>query len=224
MCDHKHLFLRAMQNFTPTIAPKEKLLPLANREQAPQPAPSKPHDEVSDRVRLAEEQLRALTEKRQMLERQKYELEQLGIQQRKFAEGKAEMVQLLKETIPALEKEAAEAQRCSEFLNQMQQVFGEHLKVLNTMDPDEWNEGDIREEVQRGLAALAEVQEELDNFDQRMSHFGHVGRSSLPGVRTRLPLDQTEFARWMRMGFAFALPLMIFVAITLLVTYLIVSV
>lgn len=211
-----------MQNFTPTIAPKEKLLPLEDREM-PRSAPPRPHDEVSDRVRLAEEQLRALTEKRQLLERQKYELEQLGVQQRRFTEGKAEMVQLLKETIPNLEKEAAEAQRCAEFLKQMQQVFAEHLKVLNTMNPDDWNEKDIREEVQRGLGALAEVQEELDAFDQRMNHFGQAARSGLSIGKARLPLDQTEFSRWMKMGFAFALPLMIFVAITLLVTYIIVS-
>ena len=95
--------------------PAERLLSF---DESPQPSSQSVsshlqahHLEVDDKVKNAEEQLRALQEKRERLEQEKLELEEMSARQRKFSEGKAEVMKVLTETIPSLEEEANSAER-----------------------------------------------------------------------------------------------------------------
>ena len=170
-------------------------------------------------MKRAEEQLAALQQKRELLEQQKQELQNLRARRHAFTEGKNDVVKILTEALPELREEADEAQRRSEFLRQMREVFGQHLEVLKTMNPDDWDEAETKVELDRGASALEEAKDEIDRFEERLGSF-----SESPASRPRKPrFDDMEFARWMKMGFAFALPIMIFAAITLVVTYLVIT-
>ncbi|MFT4637022.1 MAG: DNA repair ATPase RecN [Verrucomicrobiales bacterium] len=177
------------------------------------------HYEVEDKVKRAEEQLAALHQKRELLEHQKQELQNLSARRHAFNEGKNEVVKVLTEALPELREEAEEAQRRSEFLRQMREVFGQHLEVLKTMNPDDWDEVETKVELDRGATALEEAKIEIERFEERLGSFADPSSARPRKMRSK----DTEFARWMKMGFAFALPIMIFAAITLVVTYLVVT-
>ncbi len=178
------------------------------------------HYEVEDKVKRAEEQLIALQQKRERLEQQKLELEQLSAKQQKFTEGKAEVMKVLTGALPILENESSDALRRSEFLNHMNDVFSQHLTVLATLDADNWEEQHLKAELERGMAALNEAKGEIESFDQRMEGLGEE-QSPLTSYAKRSSPADSDFSRLMKMGFAFALPLMIFTALTLLVIYII---
>lgn len=177
------------------------------------------HREVEDKVKEAEKELEALQQRRERLERQRAELQQLSVRRHSFTQGKNQVVKILTEALPELREEAEEAQRRSEFLRQMREVFGQHLEVLKTVNPEEWDEDATKVELDRGEAVLAEARSEIERFEERVSHFG-AGTGSGSGIHRS---TEVEFARWMKMGFAFALPAMIFTAFTLVVTYLIIT-
>lgn len=179
------------------------------------------HDEVEDKVRRAEEQLAALQQKRELLEQQKEELEKLSARRQRFTEGKNDVVKLLTDALPELREEAEDAQRRSEFLRQMREVFGQHLEVLKTVKPDDWDEAELKIELDRGTKALDDAKAEIDRFEERLSHFSSA-KSAAPKKRV-VSTGNTEFTRCLKLGFAYALPLMIFTAITLVVTYLVVT-
>ncbi len=217
-----------IQNVAYPTNQEESLLPLeepsarATATRFEVPRHSQSQYEVEDKVKKAEEQLLALQQKRERLEQQKQELEELSARQQRFSDGKAEVMSLLTEALPTLESEAEEAQRRAEFLSQMGDVFSQHLEVLNTMNPDDWDEKHLKVEVERGLSALKEAKDEIERFDQRLQSMGAENR--LLGTSSPTTSDgDSEFSRWMKMGFAFALPIMIFTALTLLVTYIIVT-
>ena len=223
-----------MQNLT---YPSEKEETLLNFEESkdyknlePVPSPQAPevaghagqhHTEVEDKVRRAEEQLAALQQKRELLEQQKEELEKLSARRQRFTEGKDEVVKLLTDALPELRDEAEDAQRRSEFLRQMREVFGQHLEVLKTVTPEDWDEAELKVELDRGSKALDDAKAEIDRFEERLSNFSSA-QPAAPRKRAASATD-TEFVRCLKLGFAYALPLMIFTAITLIITYLVVT-
>ncbi len=179
------------------------------------------HDEVEDKVRRAEEQLAALQQKREELEKQKAELERISRERHRFAAEKDEVVKTLTAALPELRTEAEEAQRRSEFLRQMREVFGQHLEVLKTVTPDEWEDSEVEHELERGNTVLTEAQNEIERFEERLST---LGATKTVSNHARVSSSgEVEFTRWMKMGFAFALPIMLFTALTLVITYLVVT-
>ena len=190
-------------------------------ESKPAPEPGRSaahtHDEVEDKVKRAEEQLVALQQKRQALEQQKQELQKLSDRRRVFKEGRDKVVKILTNALPELREEAEDAQRQSEFLHQMRGIFNQHLDVLKTVKPDDWEETDIEEELDRGTAALDEAKAEIKRFEERLT--------DTPAAWPQPPqrLNGVEFARLMKMGFAFALPFMVFASLALVMTYLVVN-
>lgn len=178
------------------------------------------HDRVDDKVRKAEEQLKDLQARRELLEREKHELEILSARQRTFCEGKDDLIKRLGETIPTLESQASSASRRAEFLHQMREVFKQHLKVLNTLNADEWEERNLKKELERGLSHLQEAEDEFERFFERLDAFGDEEMSTPPAIKPTL-FKNNDFNHWMKMGFAFSLPLMVFTFVTLLIVYLI---
>ena len=222
-----------MQNLTYPSEKEETLLNFEdsrdykNLEPAPVPQNSESvgltshHTEVEDKVRRAEEQLAALQKKRQLLEQQKEELEKLSARRQRFSEGKDDVVKILTDALPELRDEAEDAQRRSEFLRQMREVFGQHLEVLKTVTPDDWDEAELKIELDRGNKALDDAKAEIDRFEKRLSNFSSA-QTAAPRKRATNTSD-SEFTHCLKLGFAYALPLMIFTAITLVVTYLVVT-
>ncbi len=220
----------ALLNFDETQGPMTSLDSHAGYASQPEliPSASRPsvsqHLEVEDKVKRAEEQLAELQARRQKLEQEKEELQILSSRRQSFTEGKAEVVQVLSEALPELRDEADEAQRRAEFLRQMREVFSQHLEVLKTVKPEDWDENEIKFELERSSSALDDAKSEIERFEERLGNFSGGAVTTSAGRRSgKMRPAEVEFARWMKMGFAFALPAMIFIAFTLVVTYLVVT-
>lgn len=207
-------FDEAQASAAPNPAPQPEFV------SAPRPSVAQ-HLEVEDKVKQAEEQLALLQERRKRLEQEKEELEKLNERREKFVTGKDEVVQMMTDALPELRVEAEEAQRRSEFLRQMREVFSQHLEVLKTVKPEAWDEAEIDRELERSGVALDDAKAEIERFEERLLGFSTPAAPA--NKARRAAVADAEFAQWMKMGFAFALPAMIFVAFALVITYLVIA-
>jgi hypothetical protein len=164
-------------------------------------------------VQKAQEQLLQLKRQQEQIEKQKRELEELSRKQEELERGRAEITDKLTRSLVVLEREAYDAQRRLEQLRAMRESFGQHLEFVEAIDPKSWNPGDLHKELSRALSTVESAQVE---FSQQRSRLRAAGDSAsdeaLPEVGPGFSgVDGgRSLLQWVKIGFAFSLPLIIF--------------
>jgi len=188
------------------IRPIEQMLELSEEEQL-----SPEH--LDSQVQKAQEQLLQLKRQQDQIEKQKRELEELSRKQEELERGRAEMSDKLTRSLVILEREAYDTQKRLEQLRATRESFGQHLELIEAIDPKSWNPTDLHKELSR---ALSTVEGARADFAQQRSRLhateGADDESSLSemanesfGIEGRRSMLQ-----WMKIGFAFSAPLIIF--------------
>jgi len=171
-------------------------------------------------VQKAQEQLLSLKRQQDQIEKQKRELEELSRRQEQLHQGKTEMVEKFTRASVVLERETFEAQKRVEQLREIFDSFSQHLHVLESINPREWEHADLNRELSKALSAVDDARAEYSK--------------SLPRIQTDVPIEQMtaeeggygggggehRFLYWLKSGFAFTLPLIILGIITLLIVLL----
>src|SRR5205085_8327503 len=101
---------------------------------------------LDSQVQKAQEQLLALKRQQEHIEKQKRELEELSRRQEELDHGRAEMTDKLTRSLVILEREAYETQKKLEQLRATRESFGQHLEMLEAIDPKSWNPADLHKE------------------------------------------------------------------------------
>src|SRR6478735_9903583 len=129
------------------IRPIEQMLDLNEEENV-----SAEH--LDSQVQKAQEQLLQLKRQQEQIEKQKRELEELSRRQEELERGRGEMTDKLTRSLVVLEREAYEAQKKMEQLRATRESFGQHLQVLEGIDPKGWNPSDLHRELSRALSTV----------------------------------------------------------------------
>src|SRR5881397_2193539 len=187
------------------IRPVEQMLELSDDE-----ALSSEHLELQ--VQKAQEQLLQLRRQQEQIEKQKRELEELSRRQEELERGRAEMTDKLTRSLVVLEREAYETQNKLEQLRATRESFGQHLEVLEGIDPKGWNPSDLHRELSRALSTVDDARAE---FSQQRSRLQAIATQdsedvSLPEAAPEVAWTRGErsFGQWVLIGFALSLPLM----------------
>src|SRR5215470_20149165 len=122
------------------IRPIEQMLELSEEE------PLSP-ELLDSQVQKAQEQLLQLRRQQEQIEKQKRELEELSRRQEELERGRADMTDKLTRSLVVLEREAYETQKKLEQLRATRESFGQHLEILEAIDPRTWNPGDLNKEL-----------------------------------------------------------------------------
>jgi hypothetical protein len=147
------------------------------------------------------------------LERNRRSMEDETRQLDRFEQSRKEVSERLDQTLVMLEKHEMQAIRMSELYAGTKQRFKEMLQDIRAIKDDEWNDAQIREEVNRALVVIDDTRKEYGKAMARLeaaeggSPGGEIGASvaGITGVQAAEPKD---FLYWVRTGFAFFLPLM----------------
>lgn len=115
-----------------------------------------PHEEITEQVKRAEQQLVDLQRKAEQLEAQKRELEDMAARQQEVRIGRREMQEKLRRAVVILSREEESARREAQMLEQTRGVFSEALATVETIDPDNPEPGDV-------AAALTEDLSRIDH-------------------------------------------------------------
>ncbi len=187
------------------IRPIEQMLELSEEE-------SLSAEHLDSQMQKAQEQLLQLKRQQEQIEKQKRELEELSRRQEELERGRAEMTDKLTRSLVVLEREAYDAQKRLEQLRATRESFGQHLELIEAIDPKSWNQSDLHKELSRALSTVDDARTEFSQQRSRLQAAeGNAGGASLPEVAT----DSYElnggrsFFQWMQIGFALTLPLII---------------
>jgi hypothetical protein len=193
------------------IRPVEQMLELSEDE-----AVSPEH--LDSQVQKAQEQLIQLKRQQEQIEKQKRELEELSRRQEELEHGRGEMADKLTRSLVVLEREAYNAQSRLEQIRAARETFGQHLELIEAIDPKSWNPSDLHKELSRALSTVDEARTVYNEQRSRLqAGGGNEGDASLPEAVTDAyeRHDGRSFFQWFQIGIALTLPLIIFGAIAL---------
>src|SRR6266478_2360255 len=172
------------------IRPIEQMLELSEEE-------SLSPEHLDNQVQRAQEQLLQLKRQQDQIEKQKREL--------------AEMGDKLTRSLVVLEREAYDAQKRLEQLRSMRESFGQHLELIEGIDPKSWNPADLHKELSRALSTVDGARVEFSQQRSRLQATEDTdGGEALPEIATDFSGGRRSLLQWMKIGFAFSLPLMVF--------------
>ena len=147
------------------IRPIEQMLELSEEE------PLSP-EHLDSQVQKAQDQLLQLKRQQDQIEKQKRELEELSRKQEELERGRAEMSDKLTRSLVVLEREAYDAQKRLEQLRAMRESFGQHLELIEAIDPKSWNPGDLHKELSRALSTVEGARVEFGQQRSRLQATG----------------------------------------------------
>ncbi len=176
---------------------------------------------LDSQVQKAQEQLLLLRRQQEQIEKQKRELEELSRRQEELERGRTEMTDKLTRSLVVLEREAYETQKKLEQLRATRESFGQHLEILEGIDPKGWNPADLHRELSRALSTVDDARAE---FSQQRSRLQAIATQdaedvSLPEAAPEVVRGGGErsFGQWVLIGFALSLPLIMVGLISLLI-------
>jgi chromosome segregation ATPase len=206
-----------MRNFVmpEKIRPIEQMLELSEDAMSP--------EHLDSQVQKAHEQLLQLKRQQEQIEKQKRELEELSRRQEELERGRAEMTDKLTRSLVVLEREAYDTQKKLEQLRGTRESFGQHLELIEAIDPKSWNPAELHKELSRALSAVDDARTEFSQQRSRLQAADeNSGDVSLPEVApdvSDLLATGRSFGQWVQIGFALTLPLIIFGFLALLIFY-----
>jgi len=192
---------------------------MAERTRPEEPLLELPEDDSSagehldDQVQKAQEQLISLRRQQETIERQKRELEELSRRQEQLQGGRAEMVEKFTRALVVVERETYDAQKRVELLHSIHEGFGQHLEVLESINPKAWEGLDINRELTRSLSAVDDARAEYSRSLPKItpatdSESGDPMAASAGYQLDYAPAEQKDFFYWLKAGFAFTLPIL----------------
>ena len=189
------------------IRPIEQMLELSEEEGL---AP----EHLDSQVQKAQEQLLQLKRQQEQIEKQKRELEELSRRQEELERGRAEITDKLTRSLVVLEREAYDTQKRLEQIRTMRESFGQHLELIEAIDPKGWNPAELQKELSRALSAVDDAR---TGFSQQRSRLQATGEKASDAALPEVGPDPSELNggerslfRWMQIGFALSLPFIIF--------------
>jgi chromosome segregation ATPase len=194
----------------------EKIRPIEQMLELNEDAMSPEH--LDSQVQKAQEQLIQLKRQQDQIEKQKRELEELSRRQEELERGRAEMSDKLARSLVILEREAYDTQKKLETLRGTRESFGQHLELIESIDPKSWNPAELHKELSRALSTVDDARTEFSQQRSRLQASEEAdGDVGLPEIAGGADLrGQRSFAQWMQIGFALTLPLIIFGFVALL--------
>jgi chromosome segregation ATPase len=196
------------------IRPIEQMLEL-NEEESLSP------EHLDSQVQKAQEQLIALKRQQEQIEKQKRELEELSRRQEELERGRAEMSDKLTRSLVILEREAYDSQKKLEQLRVTHESFTQHLQHIEGIDPKSWNPADLHKELSRALSTVDDARAEFSQQRSRLQAAEDASDVPLPEAAPEIggAGGGRSFMHWMQIGFAFSLPLIIFISLALVIFF-----
>lgn len=185
-------------------------------------------DDFTEEVAHAEAQLEGLLERQQEVLRQKDQLERLQEKQSCFQSTRSELIQDLEHALEGLERNLLESEQLMENYSRARECFSQHLAIISALRCEDWHRDQLEYEIERATFSIGEARHEydqaiahLDRLAKELSIFHGLSSSGGPISKTArsLPVKPHNFLYWLRSGFAFTLPVMIFGIITLLTNF-----
>ena len=195
-------------------------------------------DDLNLKVQQAEEVLLDLERRREQIERQKKQLEDIRRKQYEFEGGQRESVEQLRRGIVLLDQHEFDLKRECEEVALIRDSFAAHLRQLESILPQNWNPADLEDELTRALATVDQAriaynqsQVRLEALRRLSTSGGKTARDEEAAASAAISEGEEAYALnvgvgsgegigfWGKVGsgFAYSLPLLIGLFVLLLI-------
>ncbi|VVM04381.1 hypothetical protein [Methylacidimicrobium tartarophylax] len=172
-------------------------------------------DDLNIKVQQAQEVLLDLERRREEIERQKRQLEELRKKQRDFEVGHRAVTEELTRSVALLERQEEDGQRELDDIRSVRKTLAGQLASLEALEPATWEPANLADELTRALALVDQSRAALRQSQGRLERLGWEAaeRESTP-TQAGGVLEETDegFGFWHKVasGLAYSLPLILF--------------
>lgn len=189
-----------------------------------QPRLSRQKEQVEDHMAHAAQELERLRQRQENLEKERSQLEELRRRQAEYERGKRELLEHLNQSIIRLEKEELNAEKVLELVTETRQRCRGWLSDITGINEEDWAEEAFREELSKGLARIDDVRLEFNKALGKIDALHSSEKKAATITPVASPdagsaLDVKGFSHWLKVGFAFSLPIIITLVILWLLYY-----
>ena len=178
-------------------------------------------EHLDEKVQQAEQQEQVLKRQLETIEKQKREFAELSRRQEALTTGRNDLADKLTRAVVVVEREMMEASKRLEMLQTVDASFHQHLETLESINPKLWDESDLSKELTRAMAAVDDARGEYNRAFPRVSAIPEQAANASAadsGYATdSAGGDGKDFIGWLKIGFAFSLPLIVLGLIALVV-------
>ena len=178
-------------------------------------------EELESQVQRARAELAALQERQNQIEQEKHRLKELSRRQEELEQGRTDIVEKLNHALSSIEASTDATERRLEQLNSIYKAFKEHLQGVVDINPRFWSTNDLPKELNRALSLVDNARSEYSLVRSKLIWELNEHTPSLEAlVDNHKDTNNVEikgFFYWLKSGFAFTLPLIIFGILTLVV-------
>ena len=178
-------------------------------------------EHLDEKVQQAEQQEQSLKRQLETVEKQKREFAELSRRQESLTTSRNDLAEKLDRALKVIERETIEAGKRLEMLQSVDASFREHLETLGAINPKLWDESEISTELTRAMASVEDARGEYNRSFPRvaaMPEQAAPSSSSETGYAADYAGgDGKDFIGWLKIGFAFSLPLIVLGLIALVV-------
>ena len=178
-------------------------------------------EHLDEKVQQAEQQEQSLKRQLETIEKQKRELEELSRRQESLTAGRNEIVDKLTRALVVADRETMDASKRLETLQSIHGSFSQHLENVESINPKTWDGLDINKELTRALAAVDDARGEYHRSFPKISTAPDQNSGASAGdagySADYAGGDGKDFIGWLKIGFAFSLPLIVLGLIALVV-------
>lgn len=165
-------------------------------------------DDINLKVQQAQTQLLELKRQQEEIERQRRELEELSRKQREFEDGRRDILERLTRGLVVLERQEFEIKREAEQIQLVRETFGEHLKEVEAIRPQDWEAGALQAELTRALAIIDQAQTVHSQARARLESLRDEP-GDIEQMENESSSGRKSFGDMVRDGFAYSLPLIL---------------
>jgi chromosome segregation ATPase len=170
--------------------------------------------ELSTQMVGASRELDDLRRKQDELERRKGALERLAQRQETYEQGRRDMLERLGRGIVLLEKEAGDAARMVEVIEETTQRFKHTLQELKDIDETKWSDSEYENELNRALAMVENSKRVYRGAEARIKALTWdpdkvSAVSNLASEGLGAGAGRAGFNYWLKAGLAFGIPLIV---------------
>jgi len=176
--------------------------------------------EFDEQLASAQIQLKELKKQEEEIEKQKAELEHLRQMQSSFNRGKVEMTDNLQHAITLLERERLDAEQRILQYTRAQSIFNRTLEEISSLSPDDSDRIELHSQLEVAANVIDDAREEYVRTLKHLDSLNSSDELSENETNSNLNVSSkshTSFLYWLRSGFAFSLPLIVFSVVAYLV-------
>ena len=177
-------------------------------------------EDFTSKLQDAQHQIELLRKQQAEVERRKIELQELNESKDDFLHGQVEVQEKLTTAITAMDREIFATRQETEELEQARVCFADHLEKINQLNPEDWNNENLKQELARAISTIDLAE---DEYEQAVDHFSGGRAASVFGMQSpkakrssSKSAISSDFALNVRNGLAFNLPIIVFGAIALI--------